>query len=263
MTMDIKKLSNKDWQLLSALLDSQLDAETSSKVMTRLDNEPALRTAYEHLLWSKNLMRQVPHRKVPHNYILTRQMAAEAKKGAGVKRNYYSLASVLASLVFVFLLAIQLVPSLPFSRFASKSAQSDEMVLREMVVENEAAELAMELMAAPEAVVEESEESIDAQEFAAAEGEEEPAPAAAMGKEAGPEEEPMVEVFAMEAPGEESEELFSIEDDVLIADQAMLTEEMDDAGEDKSYNWLFIATVFSGLTAFALAFINQKNRRNF
>jgi hypothetical protein len=33
--------------------------------------------------------------------------------------------------------------------------------------------------------------------------------------------------------------------------------------EREPMNWLFIATVVSGLVAFALAFINQKTRRNF
>jgi hypothetical protein len=248
--MDIKKLSNKDWQLLSGLLDGQLDAEKSGKVMTRLENEPALHTAYENLLWTKNLMRQVPHRKVPHNYILTRHMAAEAKQGTGIKRSYYNLASVLASLIFVVLLAIQLVPNLPFTRFASKSMQSDEFAMREMVVEDEAEEPAMGLMAVPEAEVE---ESMDAPEFAVAEGE----------AEATPEEEPMLEAFSMEVPSEESEELSDSEDDALHTAKTMAAEDLEEPVGSKPVNWLFIATVVSGLTAFALAFINQKNRRNF
>jgi hypothetical protein len=264
MTMDIKKLSNKDWQLLSDLLDGQLDTAKSSKVMKRLEKEPALHTAYENLRWTKNLMRQMPHRKVPHNYILTRHMAAEAKKGAAAKRSYYGLASVLASLIFVVLLTIQLVPNLPFSGFTSKSPQSEEVALREMVMEDEAEEPAMELMAVPEMV---AEESIDPQEVAGAEGEvevtpeEEPAGAAASGEEA--EEEPMLEAFSLEAPAEETEEFFDDEYGALNADQTMTAEVQDNAVESKPINWLFIATVVSGLTAFALAFINQKNRRNY
>ncbi len=250
MTMDIKKLSNKDWQLLSDLLDGQLDAAKSSKVLKRLEKEPALHAAYENLRWTQSLMRQVPRRKVPHNYILTRHMAAEAKKESGVKRSYYNLASVLASLVFVVLLAIQLVPNLPFTRFTSKSMQSEEIALREMVVEDEAEEPAMGLMAVPEADVE---ESMDAPEFAAAEGE----------AEATPEEEPMLEAFSMEVTSEESEELSDSEDETLNLDQTMVAEEQENAFKSKPLNWLFIATVVSGLTAFALAFINQKNRRNF
>jgi anti-sigma factor RsiW len=248
--MDIKKLSNKDWQLLSDLLDGQLDTAKSNKVMKRLEKEPALHTAYENLRWIKNLMQQMPHRRVPHNYILTRHMAAEATKGAGNKRSYYGLASVLASLIFVVLLAIQLVPNLPFTRFVSKSPQSEEIALREMVVEDEAEEPAMEMMAVPETI---TEESMDAPEFAAAEGE----------VEATPEEEPMLEAFSLGAPVEESEELFDGEVGALNADQALTAEVQAKAAESKPLNWLFIATVVSGLTAFALVFINQKNRRNF
>jgi hypothetical protein len=264
MTMDIKKLSNKDWQLLSDLLDGQLDTAKSSKVMKRLEKEPALHTAYENLRWTKSLMQQMPHRRVPHNYILTRHMAAEAKKGAGAKRNYYGLASVLASLIFVVLLSIQLVPNLPFSGFTSKSPQSEEVMLREIVMEDEAEEPAMELMAVPET---DAEETIDAQEFAGAEGEaevepeEEPAGATAMGEEA--EEEPMLEGFSSEAPAEESEEFVESDDEALNADQTMTAEVQDNAVESKPLNWLFIATVVSGLTALALAFVNQKHRRHF
>jgi hypothetical protein len=71
------QLSRQDWQQLSAYLDGQLSATEKERLETRLRSQANLRSGLEEINQTRTILRSVPLRKVPHNFILTRAMVAE------------------------------------------------------------------------------------------------------------------------------------------------------------------------------------------
>jgi hypothetical protein len=103
------KVPEKDVQMLSEYLDGQLAPADRQKLETRLHSNAELRETYDDLRRLRGMLRALPRRKVPHNFTLTRAMAAEARRVSG----WFPLlrfSSAAAALAAVVLMAIQLLP---------------------------------------------------------------------------------------------------------------------------------------------------------
>lgn len=129
--MNNRRLKNKDWQIISTYLDGQLTKKQSAAFKVRLVQETALREALRQVEWTKSVLRKAPHRKVPHHFILTRQMAAEAKRYQNRAIRQYGLVSGIASLTFLILAGFQLLPL-----FRIGMAPNFAMVAKEALIED-------------------------------------------------------------------------------------------------------------------------------
>ena len=96
------QLSPQDWQQLSAYLDGQLSTTEKERLETRLRSQTSLRSGLEEINQTRTILRSVPKRKVPHNFILTRAMVAEQTR----RRSAWFPVLSLTSLVSLVLLVV-------------------------------------------------------------------------------------------------------------------------------------------------------------
>ena len=127
------QLSPQDWQQLSAYLDGQLSTTEKERLETRLRTQTNLRTGLEEISQTRAVLRSVPHRKVPHNFTLTRAMVAEQNRRRSAwfpVLSFTSLASLVV-LAAVSLLsqfqygALSAAPAAPVAMQAARSSQAD------------------------------------------------------------------------------------------------------------------------------------------
>ena len=88
-------------ELLSAYLDGQVSPSDSARLETRLKSDPEMGLALQSLRESRGLLRQLPHRRAPRNFTLTRQMVGLKPP---LPRVYpvFRFATALAAILFVF-----------------------------------------------------------------------------------------------------------------------------------------------------------------
>jgi hypothetical protein len=111
----------KDVELLSAYLDGQLSRSDSINLESRLASDTNLKEVMNDLETARGLLRQLPQRHVPRNFILT-------LKTAGLKapepRTYpaFRLATVLAALLFMITFAVNGLAPYEASRLSAAQA---------------------------------------------------------------------------------------------------------------------------------------------
>jgi anti-sigma-K factor RskA len=100
------KISNREWEALSAYLDKQLSARERSRLEARLKENPELRQALEEMRRVRTILRSQPKMRAPRNFTLTPEMVGMRRRPARRSRAYpvFRLASVLATLLFVLVL---------------------------------------------------------------------------------------------------------------------------------------------------------------
>ncbi len=105
----MKQLSMRDYELLSAYLDGQLDQAERSRLIARLVKDPALAEAMQELRQTRALLRQTPQRRAPRNFTLTPRMAGIRPP---VPRAVPALswASAVAMFLFLITLGYNLLP---------------------------------------------------------------------------------------------------------------------------------------------------------
>jgi len=101
-----KSPSPRDLEMLSAYLDGHLNARDQAHLNSRLQEEPALKTLFEELTATRQLLRKAPVRRAPRSFVLTPRMIGIPPRT--VQRQppravvpALSFVSVLASLAFV------------------------------------------------------------------------------------------------------------------------------------------------------------------
>lgn len=286
-----RKLTHKEIKLISDLLDGQLPANKAKQAFLQIEQDVALREAYDKLRWTKSLLRQAPRRKVPHNFALTRQMAKQATGFYKIRRQTFSIAGAMASFLFVVLLAVQLVPlamggMLPMAMKSEDIAMMEEAPVPEMMQAAPEEEMYIEEEAMPmeapaeEAVEEEAfamempEEETVEEDSLAMDAAEEAIPTATLSpKEAtgggalnGETEEELEMDVAEERLFEEEAEPADIEMEIASIEEETeegISEDVPDSSES-TQDWIFLTTVMAGLLAFVFIFISirDKNREN-
>jgi anti-sigma factor RsiW len=102
----------RDVELLSAYLDGELPQAESARLETRLKTDPQLRTVFDELSQSRALLRKLPARRAPRNFMLTPKMAG-VKPPVPRAFPLFRFASALAAILFFFSFTLNLtVPML-------------------------------------------------------------------------------------------------------------------------------------------------------
>ena len=89
----------RDVELLSSYLDGQLSPSDSARLKSRLKSEPELVSVIDDLRAARGLLRQLPLRRAPRNFTLTRKMVGQ---NPPMPRSYpvFRFATALATLLF-------------------------------------------------------------------------------------------------------------------------------------------------------------------
>lgn len=112
----------RDVELLSAYLDGQLPPADAARLEMRLKSDPQLRTVHADLTQSRTILRQLPARRAPRNFMLTPRMAG-VKPPLPRSFPFLRLASALATLLLFFSFTANLTfPALSAVRSAAPMA---------------------------------------------------------------------------------------------------------------------------------------------
>ena len=99
----MNQLTQQEWDALSAYLDNALKQRERQRLETQFQARPELRAAFDELRQTRQLLRQTPPLRAPHNFTLTPEMAGGRASRA---RTYplFKLAFAMASLLFVLVI---------------------------------------------------------------------------------------------------------------------------------------------------------------
>ena len=102
-----RKISNREWEALSAFLDDQLSSREYARLKSRLDDDEDLRIALEELRETRSLLKSQPIYRAPRNFTLSPEMAGMSirKRQSMLSFSTFRFATVLATvfLVIVFI----------------------------------------------------------------------------------------------------------------------------------------------------------------
>ena len=108
----------RDVELLSSYLDGQTSPSDSTRLNTRLQTDLGLASALDALRESRSLLRRLPHRRAPRNFLLTPKMVGRRPplpRSYPVFRFATALATILFALSFLNLHPITFGASAPAS----------------------------------------------------------------------------------------------------------------------------------------------------
>ncbi len=152
--MKTYRMTNRDWELLSAYLDRELPAHQQTQLETRLQAEPELHQAYEDLHRTRAALRSLEVARAPRNYYLKPQMVAQRRPVLKLAPAF-GWVSAVATLLLVLVLAGDLLNASRFFPGGLQSPAPQAMdAAGDQAAQPFAAEVAIEAPA-PEAQVEE------------------------------------------------------------------------------------------------------------
>ena len=151
-------MKQRDVELLSAFLDGQLSPSESARLEARLKSEPELVSVMDDLRMARGYLRQLPQRRAPRNFTLTRKMVG---LNPPMPRAYpaFRFATALATLLFFLtyglnFLAPQFTAQQAYGVGGGGGADAEAFAVQESAVEAPAATEAPALEApAPAATV--------------------------------------------------------------------------------------------------------------
>lgn len=126
------EISEKEMTLLCEYLDDAMSIKDRAKFEKRLQQSPELKQALADMTALKQGMRNLPVRKVPHQFTLTRGEAEKARRGRFLLSSFGW-----ASVVSMILLAVIFGSEFIFSNFSAPQPAYEKPVT--MMLENEAA----------------------------------------------------------------------------------------------------------------------------
>ena len=109
-------MNQRDIEQLSAYLDGQLSPSDSARLKTRLASDLELASTLDALRESRSLLRRLPHRRAPRNFLLTPKMVGQKPplpRSYPVFRFATALATILFALSFVANQTARLAASAP------------------------------------------------------------------------------------------------------------------------------------------------------
>ncbi len=232
-------ISNADFELLSAYMDGQLDADQAAALEGRLDNQPELAEELEMLQLTRSLLAEMPERKVPKNFMLTPEMAGvTAKQDPWYSKLFQPWVPAVGAIAAIMLCVVLVGPRFLGGGFSASAPESVAMVEEAAEESADVVEEVAEAMedAAEEEAAEEAEHSIQSSEAEAEKAFEEEVEEA-MQEEAAEEE--ASEEFAADAMEDAAmeaemavEEVAEAEDAMTAADDAMAVEPASAVGAD-------------------------------
>ncbi|HLO32577.1 MAG TPA: hypothetical protein VK249_25745 [Anaerolineales bacterium] len=101
-------MNRRDVELLSSYLDGQLKPSDSARLEARLSSDPNLRAVLDDLRSARGLLRKLPMRKAPRNFMLTPKMVG---KNPPLPRAYpaFRFVTALATLLLFFTVGLNFV----------------------------------------------------------------------------------------------------------------------------------------------------------
>jgi anti-sigma factor RsiW len=104
-------MNHRDVEQLSSYLDGGLSPSDSARLKTRLASDPALASTLDALRESRTLLRRLPHRRAPRNFMLTPKMVGQKPP---LPRSYpvFRFATALATLLFALSFVTNQITSL-------------------------------------------------------------------------------------------------------------------------------------------------------
>lgn len=119
----------RDVELLSVYLDGQLSQSDSARIESRLASDPNLRAVIDDLRAARGLLRQLPARKAPRNFTLTREMVG-AKPPLPRSYPVFRFAATCAAILLFLSLAVNglaaRIGSIPFAAAPAYGVGGDE-----------------------------------------------------------------------------------------------------------------------------------------
>lgn len=103
-----ENVTAKDLELLTIALDNALTSQERVEFDRRLTESPHLNNLLQEQKQLKAALAQLPVRKVPHNFTLTRAEARKAKRG-GIFQPVFGWASVISTLVLALVFGSELL----------------------------------------------------------------------------------------------------------------------------------------------------------
>ena len=122
-----KKLTPKDWQLLSAYLDGEIKTSQKERVKARLRCDKQYQVAYQRLQRMRMILRSLPVRDVPRNFTLTSAMVKGEKFLIPPFAHVLRFSSAVSAFALIVLLFFDLIPYLgkgPISAVPQEKAMS-------------------------------------------------------------------------------------------------------------------------------------------
>ena len=118
------KISQRDWEALSAYLDGQLSSGESSRLEQRIQNDDELRAALDEIRRTRGVLRSQALLRAPRNFTLTPQMAGIRPKASVLSRTYpiFRLASTFASILLVLVLVGDLLGGFPVGKHSEPAS---------------------------------------------------------------------------------------------------------------------------------------------
>jgi len=150
-------MNQRDVELLSAYLDGELKPSDSARLEARLKTDRELVSVMDDLRAARNLLRQLPQRRAPRNFTLTRKMVGQ---NPPMPRAYsgFRFATALATLLFVFTFGVNFmaqqlaaapVPGMGGGGDVSSFAQEAPAAAESIATEAPATEAPAELVPLP------------------------------------------------------------------------------------------------------------------
>ena len=96
------QIAPRDWEILSAYLDNQLNDKERNRLEMQLQGNLELRQALEEMRRTRTILRHAPRLRAPRNFTLTPNMAGRRQDSRALPGAYpvLQLASVLATVFF-------------------------------------------------------------------------------------------------------------------------------------------------------------------
>lgn len=102
------RLRDHDIEKISAYLDGQLSSSESAVIESRLKTDPDLASAFDDMRLARGMLRRLPKRKAPRNFMLSRKMV---KANPPVPRTFslFQFSSAFSALLLIFTFAFNYV----------------------------------------------------------------------------------------------------------------------------------------------------------
>jgi len=134
----MNRMTRKEWLLLSRYLDGDLSEEQRQRTEKRLQADAAFKAAYERMLHTRQVLRSVPQRRIPHFYTLNEAQVRSSERRAAPQL-FFQYSSAVAAVVAVLALAVQLFLPRAAAIPVAYDAVQPEMMLQDAPMEESVA----------------------------------------------------------------------------------------------------------------------------
>ena len=97
-------LTQKDWLLISASLDSRLTDSEKTSLELRLDSDADFKNAFQEIQYTRRLLRSLPPKRAPRNFTLSAEYAKKRSLKWGLNR-FFGFASAASAVALAVIFA--------------------------------------------------------------------------------------------------------------------------------------------------------------